>query len=106
MRLRILSLIAFFVLTGIILPAQDLMDLLEEDEPPRIDYTSATYKTTRIVIGQSIETPPKGNMLFLVTHHFGKINSGYENLFGLNQAFSSALGSNTGSPTGWGSGLG
>jgi hypothetical protein len=56
------------------------------DDKPQIDYTSATFKTTRIVIGQSIVNPAKGNMLFLVTHHFGAINSGYENLYGLKQA--------------------
>ena len=61
--------------------------MLGENEAPVVDYTRGTFKTTRIVIGQSIETPPKGNMIFIVTHHFGKLNSGYENLFGLNQAY-------------------
>jgi hypothetical protein len=64
---------------------QDLMSMLNDDKP-KIDYTAATFKTTRIVIGQSIENPAKGNMLFLITHHFGAINSGYENLYGLKQA--------------------
>jgi hypothetical protein len=64
---------------------QDLMSVLNNDKP-KIDYTSATFKTTRIVIGQSIENPARGNMLFLITHHFGAINTGYENLFGLKQA--------------------
>jgi hypothetical protein len=64
---------------------QDLMSMLNDDKP-KIDYTTATFKTTRIVIGQSIENPAKGNMLFLITHHFGAINSGYENLYGLKQA--------------------
>jgi hypothetical protein len=64
----------------------DLMAMIEKDTKPAIDYTAATFKTTRIVIGQSIELPPKGNLLFLITHHFGAINTGYENLFGLKQA--------------------
>jgi len=64
----------------------DLMAMIEKDEKPSIDYTAATFKTTRIVIGQSIELPPPGNLLFLITHHFGAINTGYENLFGLKQA--------------------
>lgn len=66
--------------------SQDLMDILEKEEKKSIDYTSATFKTTRIVIGQSIETPYHGEMLFLVTHHFGALNTGYDNLFGLKQA--------------------
>jgi hypothetical protein len=60
--------------------------MIEQNEKPTIDYTTATFKTTRIVIGQSIELPPKGNLLFLITHHFGAINTGYENLYGLKQA--------------------
>jgi len=64
----------------------ELLTLMEKDERPAIDYTSATFKITRIVIGQSIELPPKGNLLFLITHHFGAINTGYENLYGLQQA--------------------
>jgi len=65
---------------------EDLLAMLDQGEKPKIDYTIATFKTTRIVIGQSIELPAKGNMLFLITHHFGAVNSGYENLFGLKQA--------------------
>jgi hypothetical protein len=39
------------------------------------------------VIGQSVELPAHGEALFLVTHHFGALNTGYENLYGLKQAF-------------------
>lgn len=65
---------------------EELMALIDKDVQPVTDYTAATFKTTRIVIGQSVELPPQGNMLFLITHHFGAINTGYENLFGLKQA--------------------
>jgi hypothetical protein len=64
----------------------DLLSMIEKSEKPTVDYTAATFKTTRIVIGQSIELPPQGNLLFLISHHFGAINTGYENLFGLKQA--------------------
>jgi opacity protein-like surface antigen len=86
MKTRVLLSLVFliFIASGSA-KSQDLMSLLNDDKP-KIDYTSATFKTTRIVIGQSIENPAKGNMLFLITHHFGSINSGYENLFGLKQA--------------------
>ena len=66
---------------------EDLLSIVNKDEKPRIDYTSATFKTTKIVIGTSCENPPKGNLLFLITHHFGALNTGYENLFGLKQAY-------------------
>ena len=64
----------------------ELMNMLAQDEKPRIDYTNATFKTSRIVIGHSIENPARGELLFLITHHFGALNTGYENLFGLKQA--------------------
>ncbi|MCX6243157.1 MAG: DUF5777 family beta-barrel protein [Bacteroidetes bacterium] len=71
----------------VLLSAQDdLMNVLNDNKPP-VNYTTATFKTTRIVIGQSIENPAQGNMLILITHHFGALNTGYENLFGLKQAY-------------------
>jgi hypothetical protein len=61
---------------------QDLFDLLGEDEP-KPDYTTATFKTTRIVSGHSVENPAEGVLLFMIQHRFGKLNSGPYDLFGL-----------------------
>lgn len=78
----------FLVLSFYVSFAQDdLMSLIEKDEKPVTDYTQATFKTTRIVIGQSIELPPPGDMMFIITHHFGALNTGYENLYGLKEAY-------------------
>lgn len=63
----------------------DLMDLFGEDEPVT-EYAYATFKTTRIAIGQSIENPPNGNLIFVVSHHFGTVNQGLYEFFGLDQA--------------------
>jgi hypothetical protein len=63
----------------------DLMDMFGEEEPT-IEYAYATFKTTRIAIGQSIENPPNGNLIFIVSHHFGTINQGAYEFFGLDQA--------------------
>jgi hypothetical protein len=38
------------------------------------------------VIGQSIENTAQGNLNLVFTHHFGALNTGYENLFGLHQS--------------------
>jgi len=80
----------FLVLLTLVQPIflfaqNDLMNLLD-DKKPTTDYTTATFKTSRIVIGQSVENPAQGDMLFIITHHFGALNTGYENLFGLKQA--------------------
>jgi hypothetical protein len=61
------------------------MDLLGEDEPQTTEYTYATFKTTRIVNGQSIENPPNGALIFIITHHFGPVNSGIYEFFGFDQ---------------------
>ncbi len=67
--------------------AQDeLMNLLNKQNKPVIDYTSATFKSTMVVIAQSCENQPTGNLTFIFSHHFGAINTGYENLFGLKQS--------------------
>lgn len=65
--------------------AQDLMDMLG-DNKPTTEYTYATFKTTRIVNGQSIENPASGVLLFMISHHFGAVNSGAYNFFGLDQS--------------------
>ncbi|MEI7490882.1 MAG: DUF5777 family beta-barrel protein [Bacteroidota bacterium] len=64
----------------------DMTALLNKDSKPVIDYTSATFKATRVIVGQSCENPPTGNLIFMFSHHFGALNTGYENLFGLKQA--------------------
>ncbi len=63
----------------------DLMDLFGEEEPT-IEYAYATFKSTRIAVGQSIENPPNGNLIFVVSHHFGTVNQGFYEFFGLDQA--------------------
>ena len=86
------ALLVFFAFTGMMsissVKAQDdLLSMMNQNEKPTIDYTTATFKSTHIIIGQSIETAPIGNLNFSITHHFGALNTGYENLFGLKQAF-------------------
>lgn len=65
--------------------SQDLMDLLNEDKPTT-EYAYATFKTTHLVIGQSVENPAAGVLQFLVSHNFGRINQGAYEFFGLDQS--------------------
>jgi hypothetical protein len=64
----------------------DLMDLLDEKAPPEINYATATFKSTRIMNGHSIERMPPGQLDFRISHRFGKINSGAYEFFGLDQS--------------------
>ncbi|MFW5975015.1 MAG: DUF5777 family beta-barrel protein, partial [Bacteroidota bacterium] len=63
----------------------DLMDMLGDDEPAT-EYTFATFKSTRVISGQSVENPDEGVLQFVVSHHFGRVNQGAYDLFGLDQA--------------------
>jgi hypothetical protein len=49
-------------------------------------YTSGFFETTKVVLGQSIENPEPGKLIFLVQHHFGRVNTGVYEWFGLDQA--------------------
>ncbi|MFT3701865.1 MAG: DUF5777 family beta-barrel protein [Agriterribacter sp.] len=49
-------------------------------------YVTATFKGTHIINTQSIETPGKGVLLFMIMHRFGKINDGGYQFFGLDNA--------------------
>ncbi|MCA0233928.1 MAG: DUF5777 family beta-barrel protein [Bacteroidetes bacterium] len=61
----------------------DLTKLLEQETPKTTDYTSATFKGTRIINGHSVETVKKNHLDFLIHHRFDRLNSGAYNLFGL-----------------------
>ena len=78
-------LIIFALVCSPIVKAQDdLLSLLELEDTPQ--EVTATFKGTRIINGQSVELPAKGNLQFLIEHRFGTINSGAYELWGLDQA--------------------
>lgn len=64
--------------------SQDLLDML--GDPSSKEYTTATFKTTHLILGQSIENVAKGNLNFIISHHFGRINEGSYNFWGLDQS--------------------
>jgi hypothetical protein len=77
----------FFCIIPILMYAQeDLLDLLNKDAKPEINFASATFKSTRIMNGHSIERMPPGQLDFRISHRFGRINSGAYEFFGLDQA--------------------
>ena len=82
---KILVFLIMLTIFGGQLPAQDLMDMLK-NETPQTNYTYATFKTTRIVLGQSIENPAAGTLQFLIEHDFGSLNQGAYAMWGLDQS--------------------
>jgi hypothetical protein len=49
-------------------------------------YAFNTFEGTRVVVGHSVEMLKEGEMEFLISHKFGRINGGAYELFGLDQA--------------------
>jgi len=76
--------VIIFGLQSIFAQEDDMMGLF--DDTPTTEYAYATFKSTNVVIGQSIENPAKGTMLMNIQHHFGPVNSGFYNFFGFDQA--------------------
>ena len=83
-KLLILSLIlGMTVLSSIPAKSQDLDSLLEKETKPETTYASATFKSTRIVNGHSVQQMKKKQLEFRVSHRFDPVNSGSYNFFGL-----------------------
>ncbi len=88
----------FYISVGLIFAchlwaaAQDvnLDSLLEletkKNQSSKPDKTIATFKTTRISNGHSVEVLPAGILDFKIQHRFGTLNSGMKEFFGLDQA--------------------
>ena len=73
-----------FLCSSSIFAQDDLFSLLGDDDS--IQEVSATFKGTRVINGQSIELPSKGELQFVIEHRFGTINSGAYELWGLDQS--------------------
>lgn len=64
----------------------DLLNMLNEQTAPEINYTTATFKSTRIMNGHSVERMPAGQLDVRISHRFGRINTGAYEFFGLDQS--------------------
>ena len=80
------GLLLFLLLLPVILMGQDIDELLEEATGNNTEYAYATFKSTRIVSGHSIERMQEGQLDFRISHRFGKINEGAYEFFGLDHA--------------------
>jgi hypothetical protein len=78
---RILLILLF--LPVFIFAQDDLLQLLNDDLNYKI---SSTFKGVKIVNAQSVQLVSKGDLLFLIQHRFGTLNSGAYNLYGLDNS--------------------
>ena len=91
MRRFVLSFLLSLI-TLAIFSQDDLMNLLNQDASKEINYATATFKSTRIINGHSIERMVPGQLDVRIEHRFGTINSGAYELWGLDQSANIYLG--------------
>ena len=78
-----------FFLAGIkgAIAQDDLLKMLDEEQSKEPVITVATFKASRLINGQTIETISKKHLNFWISHRFGAVNSGFiANFFGLDEA--------------------
>jgi hypothetical protein len=75
----------FLVITSPLFAQEDLLNELTDE--PVVSETIATFKGSRVINLQSVETRPKGTLEFIFSHRFGRINQGAYTLWGLDDAY-------------------
>ncbi|WP_138479891.1 DUF5777 family beta-barrel protein [Dyadobacter bucti] len=85
--MQLLRLVIILMCSTTVLHAQDdlLGELSKQDSATTVPV-AATFKSTRVVNGHSVETMKKKHLDFRISHRFGTLNSGAYQFFGLDQA--------------------
>ena len=78
--------IIILILTGSASYSQDSLLALLQDSSSKSMPVKATFKAIHIVNTQTIESPAKHDLNFIIMHRFGKLNDGAYNFFGLDNA--------------------
>lgn len=87
------------------LAQNDLLNELSAGDSGAKEFTTATFKGSRIINGHSVETKAKGALEMIISHRFGTLNSGSYELWGLDQSVI-RLGLEYGITDRWGVGVG
>ena len=89
-KILLFLLVTSMVVTKVIAQDVDLFKMLDEEgkkaDPNRTEYTTATFKTTRLINGHSVENVGKGILDLKISHRFSTLNKGLYELFGLDNA--------------------
>lgn len=87
-RMKVFPFFFFLLLTALSVKGQDdLLKELNKQDSLHTEYAYATFNGTRVVNGQSVETKRGGELEFIFSHRFGRINEGSYTLWGLDEAY-------------------
>lgn len=83
---RLLSTVLFILCFYGSIAQEDLMDVLEKEVDDSPLYVQQTFKGTRLINGHSVETRDRGVLDFIISHRFGRLNSGGYHFYGLDDS--------------------
>jgi hypothetical protein len=83
---RLFILLLSLTLTASLSAQDDLMNMLKDTTAAETNYATATFKSTRVMNGHSIERMAPGQLDVRISHRFGLLNSGAYEFFGLDQS--------------------
>src|SRR5688572_8836525 len=83
---KLASLFILLFLVQMVKGQDDLLKELENQDSTDNNYTFATFKGSRVINGQSVETRRKGELEFIFSHRFGLVNGGAYTLWGLDES--------------------
>lgn len=78
--------VVFLLPVRLAIAQDDLLNILDKESPHEATFVEQTFKGTRLIDGHSIETRKKGVLDVIISHRFGRINSGGYQLFGLDDS--------------------
>ncbi len=82
---KLTSCIAILLFSNVAFAQVDLLSMVDKGDNPK-EYVKNAFKSSRVVNGHSMEFIGKGVLDVRILHRFGLVNSGFSNLFGLDQA--------------------
>jgi hypothetical protein len=87
MKSFVFILLTFFSIT-FSYSQEDLLGILEEETTKKVpsEIENSIFKGTRILNGHSVKNRKDKELEFMISHRFGRVNLGFDELFGLDQA--------------------
>lgn len=82
--MRKIYLLLYFLFPLSTFAQEDLMKLVADSN--EVFIKTATFKASRIINGQSVETVGRNNLNFMISHRFDRLNRGFDDFFGLDAA--------------------
>jgi hypothetical protein len=83
---RLSIFLLFLVLAASLSAQDDLMNMLQDSTAKEINYATATFKSTRVINGHSVQMMAPGQLDVRISHRFGLVNLGAYEFFGLDQS--------------------